>query len=133
MVFAARPRSLARLLTLVALAYVLVLNGLLGSIAAGAHVTEARTAAQLGVICTIHGISNGGSGQADDPTPGKLACIEHCVLASAGIVPAVLPAGSMISLPEADAEAAGISVVDQWHRIASVATPPPSRGPPRRI
>jgi len=133
MVSAARPRSLARLLALVMLAYVLALNGLLGSIAAGAHVTEARTAAQLGVICTIHGIADDGTRQSDDPTPGKLACIEHCVLASAAIVPAVLPAGSMINLPEPDAEAAGMSVVDQGHRIASVAAPPPSRGPPSLI
>lgn len=133
MVSAARPRSLARLLALVMLAYVLALNGLLGSIAAGAQVTEARTAAQLGVICTIHGISNDGSGQAEDPTPGKLACIEHCVLASAGIVPAMLPAGSMINLPEPDAETAGISVVDQGLRIAPASNPPPSRGPPSLI
>jgi hypothetical protein len=133
MVSAARPRSLARLLALVMLAYVLALNGLLGSIAAGAHVTEARTAAQLGVICTIHGISNDGSGQAEDPTPGKLACIEHCVLGSASPMPAMAVLGSHLNQPAVLAEGNNLPVMDDGDRISSVATPPPSRGPPSLI
>jgi hypothetical protein len=133
MVSAARPRPLARLLALVVLAYGLAMNGLLGSIAAGAHVTEARMAAQLGVICTIHGILGDDTGQSHDPTPGKLACIEHCVLVSAGPMPAIAVLASHLDRPDLLAEGGNLPVMDDGDRIAPVASPPPPRGPPPLI
>ncbi len=70
-----------RTITLIALAYALALQGLLGALGAGAHAAEARLASQLGVICTIHGVVDPATGQADggDPSPGRLACVEHCL------------------------------------------------------
>lgn len=117
---------------MVVLAYVLALGGMLGSIAAGAHISEARTAAQLGVICTIHGIAGAGHGQ-NDPTPGKLACIEHCVLATANAMPVLPSAGLSISRSDRLDQVAIAPTHGSGHRIAPVSTPPPPRGPPRLI
>lgn len=129
----ARPRLCFRLLTLVALAYVLALNGLLGSIAAGAHVAEARTAAQFGIICTIHGVANSEADGTADPTPGKLACIEHCVLASTNAMPGVPANGAIISQPERQVDAAIVPETGSVRRIGSASVQPPPRGPPSLI
>jgi hypothetical protein len=129
----ARPCRITRLLALAALAYLLALNGLLGSIAAGAHVAEARMAAQLGVICTIHGIDNDAAGQSDDPTPGKLACIEHCVISVASAMPALASAGTVVDEPAPQATAASLPTPDAGRRIAPVSGPPQPRGPPALI
>ena len=131
MIRLSHPRSLARLLPVIMLAYVLALSGLLGSITAGAHVSEARTAAQLGVICTIHGMA---SGQTDgaDPTPGKLACIEHCVLAGAGTMPAALPSNHDARALTPTVMAHVIVVLAPRIQQPITGLPPP-RGPPHLI
>ncbi len=129
----ARPRTITRFLALVVFAYVLALNGLLGSLAAGAHVAEARIAAQLGVICTIHGIGNSGADGTQDQAPGKLACIEHCVLGSSGATPAVLLAAIDVIRHDPSSRETGPVALDAGHRIAPVSAPPPSRGPPALI
>jgi hypothetical protein len=119
-----------RLLAMVTLAYVLMLNGLLGAMASGTHVAEARIASQLGVICTIHGIGNSTADEAQDPTPGKLACIEHCALASASAMPALSLAGATIQPPVLTADAATLRLADEGCRIAPVCLSPLPRGPP---
>jgi hypothetical protein len=128
----ARLRSTTRLLAMFVLAYVLVLNGLLGSISAGAHVSEARTAAKLGVICTIHGIASAEGGR-EDPTPGKLACIEHCVLAAASTMPVVPSTDAGVNRPLRLAEATRPQVRTIVHWIAPGSTLPQPRGPPSLI
>jgi hypothetical protein len=132
MTTATRLRSIARLLAMVMLAYGLALSGLLGAISAGAHVNEARTAAQLGVICTIHGIGNT-SGGTEDPTPGRLACVEHCVLAAAGGKPFVPTADPASAQPAFSADAHLRPNMGEGRRIAPVAAPPLPRGPPAFI
>jgi hypothetical protein len=120
------------LLLRIALAYALALQALLGAIGGSAHAGEMRLAAQLGVICTIHGALDPASGPPDggDPTPGKLACIEHCLLtgqSGAGALPtasAALPA-----FHAAHVCALAVSVVAHGRGYPSAA-PPPSRGPP---
>ncbi len=127
-----RPRSFIRLLALVMLAYGLVLNGLLGAMGAGAHLAEARIAAQLGMICTIHGMANE-SDPAGDPSPGKFACIEHCVLASASAMP-LLPSVSMAVLRVGLCEVlVPLTVPAADPSIALTSPPPPPRGPPALI
>lgn len=113
---------------MVLLSYGLVINGLLGALGAGAHASEARTAAQLGIICTIHGIAAGERSN-DDPTPGKLACIEHCLLAVAMAGPAPVPPGVIAHVPyRADAMSFAVFAA---HAIAQPTTQlPPPRGPP---
>lgn len=117
------------------LAYALVLNGLLGSLAAGGHVAQARTAAELGVICTIHGVIDPATGNTGerDPTPGKLACIEHCVLATASAVPLQPAVVIAVNPPVAIPQVTPDLVRDVGPGLAPVAAPPPSRGPPALV
>ena len=122
-----------RFLAMVALAYALMLNGLLSAMASGAHVAEARIAAQLGIICTIHGTGNFAADDTQAPTPGKLACIEHCVLVLASTMPAMPEIGSAIGRPDRFANAPDNAVSDAGRLIAPVSAPPPSRGPPALI
>lgn len=129
---AARPRPSLHLLAILVLAYVLALNGMLGSISAGAHVAEARTAAQLGVICTIHGMTGNETG-GEGPTPGKPACIEHCVLAATNSLPMVPASGVAISRTDRLDQVAITSARDEGRKVARASTPPPPRGPPRLI
>ena len=128
----ALPRSMARLVAIVLLGYGLALSGLLGAISAGAHVNDARIAAQLGVICTIHGIGNTSDG-AEDPAPGKLACIEHCVLAAAGGMPFAAAAAPAFAQPALSAQAQHRPEIGEGRRIAPVAARPFPRGPPTFI
>ncbi len=118
-----------RTITLIALAYALALQGLLGALGAGAHAAEARLAAQLGVICTIHGVVDPATGQADggDPSPGRLACVEHCLpLAASGPPPAPASSASHVEW-----RAAAYAPADQPSSARpSPARPPPPRGPP---
>lgn len=126
------PRSLMRLVAMVLLAYALVLNGLLGAMGAGTQVAEARTAAQLGVICTIHGIGNAETDNGD-PTPGKLACIEQCVLFGASTIPGVPLSAASISQtrPFQVAASPTIAAIIGWIESASILPQP--RGPPLLI
>lgn len=124
-------RTLRRLASL-ALAYALALVGLLGAMGVGVHAAEARHAAQLGVICTIHGMADGeGQSAGSDPTPGKLACVEHCqpggakTAALPAILPHPAPAWPRLVAPSPRAEAAP-------RTGPSPARPPPPRGPPNR-
>lgn len=128
---AARSRSLKRAFATVALAYALVLQGLLGALAVGAQTMEARHAAQLGVICTVHGMV-GADGQTDakDPTPGKLACIEHCLVGASTILPPPTNTPpSVASWPDTGAQAAFV-FEDVRDNQRTIAAPPPARGPP---
>ncbi len=129
----ANPRSLTRRLAMVSLAYMLMLNGLLGAMASGTHASEARIAAQLGVICTIHGTSNSVAHDTQEPTPGKPACIEHCVLVLANAMPGMPVVGSTIDQPGLFAKVTGTAISNAGHRIAPVSAPPPPRGPPALI
>ena len=110
---------------MVMLAYVLMLNGLLGGIVFGAHVAEARIAAQLGLICTIHG-----TGPVDSSAPGKLACTEHCVLGSSITMPAVSLAAAAIGPPGLVADTATLPVPDEGCRVAPACLSSLPRGPP---
>lgn len=116
-----------------AFAYALALSGLLGAMGAGAHAAEARHAAQLGIICTIHGMVDGeGAGSGSDPSPGKLACIEHCQLG--GAKPAALPAALAEPAPAwpRAVVAASAAAKAAPAPCRSHACPPPPRGPPNR-
>jgi hypothetical protein len=128
-----RDRSRPRLLAVLLLAYTLALQGLLGALSAGAQAQEARLASQLGVICTIHGIADPALASGDaDPTPGKLACVEHCLLA----------AGLAATMPR---PAEGPAQIISWSRFPAPpvaasrrvsspeAAPPPPRGPPAAV
>jgi hypothetical protein len=125
-------RSLKRLLAMVILAYALVLSGMLGAMASGAHIGQARLAAQLGVICTIHGIVDPASGRADgdDPSPGKLACVEHCTLASIIMSPAVMPVAGSPSVILDDRARTVWAWQDAAQHSTQRTTHPPPRGPP---
>ena len=117
-----------RLLALFLLACVLMLNGLLGAMASGAHAGEARLAAQLGVICTSHG-----TGYSDRSAPSKPACVEHCVLASASAMPTVPLADVAITGSGPVASSAGQPVTDANDRIKPSFAAPLPRGPPAFI
>lgn len=124
-------RSLKRALATVALAYALVLQGLLGALAVGTQTMEARHAAQLGVICTVHGMV-GADGQTDakDPTPGKLACIEHCLVGASTILPPPTDTPpSFASWPDIQVTTLRFRADDRDSQ-RTIAAPPPARGPP---
>lgn len=128
-----RLRNTACRLASLALAYALALSGLLGAMGVGAHAAEARHAAQLGVICTIHGMADGeGPGAGSDPSPGKLACVEHCQ--PGGAKPAAIPAAFAEPAPAWPRAAAAASPVAEAPPAScpSPACPPPPRGPPNR-
>lgn len=124
-------RRLPHLIATLALAYALALQGLLGALGAGARTAEARHAAQLGVICTFHGVATPGAEPGEiPPSPGKLACIEHCLLGGTKLARAT---ADLLPLPLVWPRA-----VDASHREFSLAPPtartpgepPPARGPP---
>jgi hypothetical protein len=125
--FFPRLRACAVLL----LAYTLVLQGLLGALSAGAQAREARLAAQLGVICTVHGIADPRhASDSADPTPGKLACVEHCLL-GAGAGPAPPPSGGVaLDVVSWSRSAAAPSVGAHQPGSSPECAPPPPRGPP---
>lgn len=124
-------RQRARRVALVALAYIIALQALLGAMAGAVHAAEMRLYGQLGVICTVHGPVDPASleQRETDPTPGKLACIEHCMPALAVPAtdrveaPAVFrwPAPTLAAWTQDDTSA-------PW--LAPPAPPPPARGPP---
>ncbi len=133
MIMPRRQHSLRRILAMLIMAYALALNGLLGAIASGAHAGEARLAAQLGVICTIHGMAgpaSGAQGQTD-PTPGKMACIEHCTIAAADLVPA-LPQAHLVLPVRLPDVSAGRPVADALAPLP-FGRHPPARGPPALV
>lgn len=132
-----RTPTLARVVATLALAYALALQGLLGAMGGAAFAGEIRLANQLGVICTIHGadIPSAETGQPDrakDPTPGRMACLEHCM-------PAVAQAAAPPSQPlttrlvvERPKLLAGWRLVTHEAAAPYPASgpPPPMRGPP---
>jgi hypothetical protein len=116
---------------LVALAYLIALQALLGAMAGAVHAAEMRLYGQLGVICTVHGPVDPASleQRETDPTPGKLACVEHCMPALA------VPAKDRAEAPAAfrwpaptPAAWAQDDTSAPW--LAPPAPPPPARGPP---
>jgi hypothetical protein len=124
-----RLRPVARLLATIVLAYGLALSGLMGSIASGAHAGEARIAAQLGLICTVHGTVDPSSGQSDR-VPGKVSCVEHCTLASGALAKAALPSPVILASLEPIA-ADFVHTHSSWlPPFASLGLSPPPRGPP---
>lgn len=129
-----RGLRFARSVLVVALAYMLALGGVLGAMGAGPHAAEARTAAQLGVICTIHGMALPRHGGPDsDPTPGKLACIEHCTLASSAPAPALPVLIADLFTPEPDRSEPAPIAVELVPGGSFSCIPPPPRGPPALI
>jgi hypothetical protein len=128
--FRERAPTRLRLTAVILLAYALALQGLLGALGAGAHAAEARLAAQLGLICTIHGIAAPEhASDRTDPSPGKLACIEHCLLPSGAGTGPVAAAG-VPALPVAWAQVDLAPPVGASEAISPCAIPPPPRGPP---
>jgi hypothetical protein len=124
-------RQRARRVALVALAYLIALQALLGAMAGAVHAAEMRLYGQLGVICTVHGPVDPASleQRATDPTPGKLACIEHCMPALA--VPAMDRADAPLVFRWPDPTPATWTRSDtSAPRLAPPAPPPPARGPP---
>ena len=116
----------------VAFAYALALSGFAGALISPMQASEARLAAQLGVICTIHGlVGQGEPREGADPTPGKIACIEHCA------------AAGFLAMPSAPLQHVGTEkrlerlVTDIVARDIDPsfpqAAPPPGRGPPALI
>lgn len=124
-----RFRPFARFLATVVLAYGLALSGLMGSIASGAHAGEARIAAQLGLICTVHGTFDPRSEQSD-PTPGKISCFDHCTLSASTLAAVPLPAS--VLLAALDPAVAVVDASDDGLNlpVMSLGIPPPPRGPP---
>jgi hypothetical protein len=124
-------RQRARRVALIALAYIIALQALLGAMAGAVHAAEMRLYGQLGVICTVHGPVDPASleQRETDPTPGKLACIEHCMPALA--VPATdrAEAPAVFHWP-APAPAAWAQGATPTPLIAPPSPPPPARGPP---
>jgi hypothetical protein len=123
---------LRSLLFRLALAYALALQALLGAMGGAAHAGEMRLAAQVGVICTLHGALDPATGLPDgtDPTPGKLACVEHCLLVGqgAGALPSAAPSACPVAHGACVAGGTGASAPPTAGYPA--AAPPPSRGPP---
>lgn len=118
-----RPNSFCHAFAVIVMAYALILGGILGAMASAGHAQQLNLAAQLGMICTTHGMV--------DPQPGKLACIEHCVLAAGQLAAATAPNhaaaarsndASTTERPLTPGFAPGL--------IAAWPQPPPSRGPP---
>jgi hypothetical protein len=120
------------LLLRIALAYALALQALLGAIGGSAHAGEMRLAAQLGVICTVHGLPDPASGAPDghDPTPGKLACVEHCLLTGQGASGFLPASNSFVPAVHGPHAASLFSASDAASSGYPSAAPPPSRGPP---
>jgi hypothetical protein len=126
-----RQPSRIRMLAIVVLAYALAVQGLLGAMGAGAQAGEARLAAQLGVICTIHGVVDPATGMAggDDPTPGRLACVEHCLL-TGGMGPGPVPTAATACELAAPVVSAACKPGPVTAAAYPSAAPPPPRGPP---
>jgi hypothetical protein len=127
-----RTRTLARFVATLALAYALALQGLLGAMGGAAFAGDIRLANQLGVICTIHGPEL--ADEADptrDPTPGRMACIEHCTAAIAQPAVGGQGAAQPLAIVWPPVKAGWPVERDQVGPSArSGGPPPPSRGPP---
>jgi hypothetical protein len=131
-----RTHTLARVVATLALAYALALQGLLGAMGGAAFASDIRLANQLGVICTIHGPELAGEAGATpdptrDPTPGRMACIEHCTAAIAQ--PAVSGQGPAqpLAIVWPPVKAGWPAERDQVGPSGrNGGPPPPSRGPP---
>jgi hypothetical protein len=125
-------RRIWRRIAALALAYALALSGFFGALASPTQAAEARLAAQLGLICTIHGMVGQGDAQdGADPTPGRMACVEHCAASASGAMPPVplRPLGSAAEPGSLLANAAASEADPAFPRAA----PPPGRGPPASI
>ncbi len=127
---ARRAPTRCRLVATLALAYALALQGLFGAMSGAAFAGEIRLANQLGVICTVHGPALPDGSKDPDPTPGRMACIEHCQLAAGMSAPAILPTAKRLAVErpklagmrERDPPGASLGILGE--------RPPPQRGPP---
>jgi hypothetical protein len=124
-------KTLPRAVLALALAYGLALQALLGAMSSGVFAGEVRRAAELGVICTIHGAVDGADreGGPADPTPGRIACLEHCLLTAAQAGPPPnAPQSQRLAIPQ---QIAPLALRDRGRAHTHAAAPPlPARGPP---